>query len=527
MHDNNFEHELKGKINKYTRKYNNKYMVYFKTIFYCLTKMLKFPSRNKGNKIPKLPEDVLRIAIRLDGGLGDVLVYGLWLKEFSKIIKQPFLIDVFPSKNDMVSECSFKENSFINKIYNFNKFEDNIKNYDLTIAFRRFPHIVSFDEEKIKKYSENLLDFIEKYNNFQTNNNKFFTNNAFCDTLIDLYSICKGQKRIQQPDIDGLLNIDEKAKTYLPLNPKTFSFLEQNNLKNTQYITITRSVELIYNQEENVRLWPIEYYEELISTIKQEFPNIKIVQLGVSRCEELKGIDINLLGKTSLEEIKTILKDSILHIDGECGMVHVKHFLYGKSAVFFGQTAIEYLGYENNINLKSNGCAHWCEWILDDWQTHCLRGFKQPPCMTELKPDYVFENIKPYLNSVVSTEEKNVEIKEIKSVQEFFDNNDIQNSKIVFYGKEFLNIATNLNKNNKIYIYDDKIDNEQIENAKNSNILLDWGDIYNIPEENDSCDYVFAKDLSTFENPEFAKKELKRITKNNQTILLERKTDEQ
>ena len=303
----------------------------------------------------------------------------------------------------------------------------------------------------------------------------------------------------------------------MPLSAESFDILDKYDLKNKQYITITRSVELTKSQNNNVRLWPIAYYQELIKKMKQKYPEVKLVQLGVSRCEELRGIDVNLLGKTTLEEVKAILKHSLLHIDGECGMVHTKHFLYGKSAVFFGQTAIEYLGYENNINLKSNGCPHWCEWIVDDWQTHCIRGYDEPPCMTELKPDYVFENIVPYLDSVVNKPEKQIEIQEVDDLKTYFENNVLSNKKIIFYGREFYDIAKNLvQNNNQITIYNSKLDNKEIKEAKNLGIHMDYGDIYNIPEDDDSCDLYI---LNVMPNNEFAANEIKRVA--NKILLSE------
>ena len=484
----NFGPDLRGKVNKYVRKYNNKYNVYLRVIFYCLTQMFKVPKHVRSSIAP-LPNDSLRIAIRLDGGLGDVLVYGLWVKEFSKIIKSNFYIDVFPSKSKMISNTVFTEGTFINKIYNYSDFEDNYKKYDLAIAFKRFPFIVYYDYSKIKSFSDNLNKIIYKYNCFQKNNGKFFINGASCDTLIDLYSICRNEKRIQQPDINNILDITEKSKMFLTLDPKSFDVLDRYNLGNIKYITVN--------------------YEKLIMDIKQKYPDIKFVQLGISRCEELKGIDINLLGQTNLEEVKAILKHSVLHIDGECGMVHVKHFLYGSSVVMFAQTAIEYLGYDNNINLRSNGCSHWCEWIVDDWQTHCIRGYKTPPCMTELKPEYVFENIVPYLDKVLNDQPKQLEVKEIQNIKDYFEKNMPTDKKIVFFGKNFYTIAKILAKYNKVSIYDYKLNNSEIQESKELGILMDYGDIYNIPEEDNSTDLLVMN--KSFGTNDYLLKEVKRI----------------
>ena len=515
MKFDNYEKELTDKIIVYTKRYDNKYIVYFKTIIHCFTKMLNIPTIRIPNRcvdtVEKLPDEIFRIAVRLEGGLGDIIVYSLWVKEFSKFIKEEFKIDVFPSSNTLISKAAFKEGSIVNKIYNADCFKKNIENYDIAIAFRRFPYIVYYNNKKLTKKSANLQSLIDKYNQFQQENMKFFTDSSY-DTLIDLYSICRGEKRIQQPDIGGLLHIDNNTKLYLPLKNESFEILDKYNLKCNGYITLTRSIDLAFNQNGNIRLWPLNYYEELIIKLKKKYPDIKFVQLGVPRCEEIKGVDVNLLGKTDLEEVKAILKHSLLHIDGECGMVHVKHFLHGKSVVLFGQTAIEYLGYDNNINLKSNACSHLCEWIADDWQTRCIRGYEQAPCMVELKPQYVFEKIVSYLDSVVYKCEKHLVVKEYDDVKSYFIQNHVCDKRIVFYGKEFYDIAkTVAENNNTVAVYDEKLDNALIHEARNLKITVDYGDIYNIPEENDSIDIFVCNSFNNSTNEKYALEEIKRV----------------
>ena len=92
MKFDNYEKELTDKIIVYTKRYDNKYIVYFKTIIHCFTKMLNIPTIRIPNRcvdtVEKLPDEIFRIAVRLEGGLGDIIVYSLWVKEFSKFIKE-------------------------------------------------------------------------------------------------------------------------------------------------------------------------------------------------------------------------------------------------------------------------------------------------------------------------------------------------------------------------------------------------------------------------------------------------------
>ena len=499
-----------AKLNKYAKKYNNVYVIFFKILFSIISLTFSFPTHFGKGKIEKLSKEYLRIAIRFEGGLGDILVYTVWVKEFSKLFNCKFIIDVFPSKNLGIANAAFKKNTFVNNVYEYGLFDDNYYKYDAAISFRRFPYFLKADTKRIKKLAPEFLSFVEHYQQFKSRYIKFFVYSASLDTLIDLYSICRGEKRIQQPDIDNLLGITEqKTKMYCALSPEAFSILDEYGLKNSKYITITRSVELSQNHADNIRLWSIDYYKSLIDMLKAKYPEVKIVQLGIPRCEVLPDIDIDLRGKTNLEQLKVVIKHSLLHIDGECGMVHLKHFLYGKSAVLFGQTAIEYLGYENNINLKSDACNHWCEWIADDWQNNCIRGFKYPPCMKELKPEYVFENIVPYLDSVINPQEKEFEIIKTDDINKYFEQNDFNNKKIIFFGKEFYDIALKVKTNNNyVTLYDSQLDNSMIKKAEDYGVLVEYGDIYNIPEDDNSCDILITNSLN--ENDEFAIKEIKR-----------------
>lgn len=429
---------LVSRIIRYEKKYSSVYFILTKTASYCLRETSNLLVKNLLNKFNKVNTNKLSIAIRLDGGIGDNLVLTLWVKEFSKHLDENCFIDLFPNINRNNLGVVAQEHTFVNKVYVLEQFNSLKNKYNVVICFRRFPYFEKFNL-RTDCLSSDTLYFLnllhEKYTSFYKDNSKFFILGSSVDTLIDLWSICRGEKRIQQPDIDNLFNISEKTPLYLSLQDLSYKAYLDYGLNKKKYITITRSVDQNYDINNNVRCWPLKYYEELIRLLKKVFPELYFVQLGPSTSIPIDGVDLNLLGKTSLEEVKGILKQSLLHIDGECGMVHIKHFLNGVSVVLFAQTSIEYLGYSNNINLKSDGCPHWCEWISDNWQNHCIRGFKNPPCMEELKPEYIFDNIYPVLNRILSSKEKKISIQDI-SVSEF-NIKDIQDKgKFVLWGLE-------------------------------------------------------------------------------------------
>ena len=108
------------------------------------------------------------------------------------------------------------------------------------------------------------------------------------------------------------------------------------------------------------------------------------------------------MGKTSLEQVKVILKNSCLHIDNEGGYTHIRHAISGgKTAVLFGPTSVDFFGYSDNINIKGEGCETFCEWCTANWQEVCVRGFTYPPCMYSITPEAVFRRISSYLKEVL------------------------------------------------------------------------------------------------------------------------------
>ena len=527
MKKENFYKTLVDRVNVYSKRYPNSYPVSVLKLIWFMFKSLfhNYRQKQENQEIAKFYiDEKLTVAVRLDGDFGDIIVYSMWVKEFFKYMDFDIAIDVYAHQNEEIGTCIFKKNTFIHEVYPKDAFEVKHQNYDVSIGFRRHPYIYSINNhERIKKEYTKLDILINEYQKFKTDNEKFFNYGPILDTSIDLYSIIRNEKRIQAPDIKGLLKINNQTNFFLSLNENNLKFLEEYKLDEFPYITLTRSVATTSNQENNVRLWPLEYYESLINKTKKEFPSLRIIQLGINTNAKIKNCDIDLRGKTSLEDIKVILKYSLLHIDGECGMVHAKRALNGCSAVLFAQTSPSYLGYPENINLKSNACPNWCEWISNQWQNKCIRedidGGGIPICMRELKPEFVFSEIKSKINEKIN--EFNLLFKNIKQEKfTFHINEDLLNKisnqtgkRIIFYGKKYMNYAIKLAKsNNHIILYDEQIEKSEYSTLQQTGILFDFANIYNIPEKNNSCHYVFA-DISN-KNQKFALKELYRILKN-------------
>ena len=128
----------------------------------------------------------------------------------------------------------------------------------------------------------------------------------------------------------------------------------------------------------------------------QAYPDIKVVQVGAKGFSRIEGCDTYALGY-DLEVAKYVLKDSLLHIDCEGGLVHLATQLGTKCVVLFGQTPIKFYAYPDNINLSA-GCCHNCYWLTNDFTT-CYRGQSEPECMRAITPEMVMEAVRRYLDT--------------------------------------------------------------------------------------------------------------------------------
>jgi hypothetical protein len=314
--------------------------------------------------------------------------------------------------------------------------------------------------------------------------------------MIEHWSILRKKKRIQQADQCQMLGISDSSSTFLSLDSASMEILSTLGLQDTPYITLQRGTnhhDSLYN---STKLWPLRFYEKFVESFHEKYRHIKIIQLGYSpnTCASIPGVDIDLIGKTSLKELAILLKHSLFHLDGESGMVHMKKFLNGRSIVLFGPTSVDVFGYPENINITGDGCPSWCEWVSNDWSKTCLRGFKEAPCMASITPEmvmdaadkilrekkdyaYAVEKNSPAENELVDYIRSQSSGKEIKIV-------DIFNRQGLALAKELRKFFQD------ITVFDLNFQFDSFAKAEAEGLKLEYGCLYNIALPDDSSDVV-------------------------------------
>ena len=363
--------------------------------------------------------DNIQIAIRICGGFGTAVVRINYVYKFYQYLNGDKVeLFIYGHRNEEMNDALFAGQSFIKEYYNEDEFKNICKEkFDLIFEVDVLPKIYHIKWDKIQSNTR-LCDLLKHWEDiFNDPYYEFYykENIRWSKPYVFRKLISEGYNCLNSADIDRILGVGNDYTIPMVCFNDMDATLEKFGLNNKRFITVQRGGNNKLNSTELVKMWPFEKYCELIEMLHKEYPDIVIVQLGESleHCRTIDGVDINLLGKTSWEDLKILLSKAVLHIDGECGMVHLRKALRGgPSVVIFGQTPVDYFGYEGNINISSNVCADWCLELIDGWEYRCPKRITPAPCINSISSEIVFDKIQNFFNndkSVLFTHDKYIE----------------------------------------------------------------------------------------------------------------------
>lgn len=343
-----------------------------------------------------------KIAFILNGGLGSVLIGAEYIKKFHDTFEKDNNLEIYAycSPSQSVSDCIMRGANFITAYYTHRGFNDEMKKkYDIVIEIVFFPY-VHYMKDKLS-ISGVLREYLDKTQAFQKSDemSRLFSLKGNVKPNIYEWGMLNHRDRFHIADPLDLLNIGDEYSYTPAIYKEEDSLLSNWGLEAGKYITMQRGTNSGFSRE-TIRDWPLSYYEKLVCFLKSKYPNYKLIQLGESteNCDEIRGVDVNLLGKTDLEDVKVLLAKALLHIDGECGMVHMRKALKGGvSIVLMGGAPAEFFGYKGNINLEKHPCAHYCHGLSNIWYRRCMR-WRQPKCMAEITPEEVMKKVEDYFS---------------------------------------------------------------------------------------------------------------------------------
>ncbi len=343
-----------------------------------------------------------RIAFVLRGGVGDILIGLNFIQNFSEFFSSrsetPFTIDLFvPRKRGLFETTRVLcwNQPFIRRVNPLGNF---LSGYDLAVEIIRFPLILYARSKKIRSMIPLLGDWLDTVERFYQKHRTANWHGAPGYFLSVQTAFLYGRTRMTQADIDSMIEVKSLFRPSLTLNRE--EILSRFHLKGTPFLTIQRGVGA-GDRNHSTRLWPKTHYEETIRLLRLKYPSLPLLQLGTALNEPLEGVTHDLRGKTSFEEMMILLNAAKCHLDCEAGLVHLRHFLgSGPSVVLFGPTSLDFFGYPENLNLRSDSCPGGCEWLTRDYVRNCPRGLENPPCMSEISVQEVMSAIERVMNRV-------------------------------------------------------------------------------------------------------------------------------
>lgn len=352
-----------------------------------------------------MKEGRIEIAFLTSGGAGTLLLEANFIFCLHEYLRdEPVDFIVYGHKSTELNKAVFGKQSYVKEYFSC---KERVLGYgcDVCIELIFYPNVLKIKNNKtflrrMETKCPKLCMLLHKWQSFAEEDltrRKCLTT-PHRDYGVYALSILKGKNCLDVYDVGDDLNIGKDFTMPIKCEKMEEFILQGYGLGSGNYITFQRGAApaLRAKGTESPKNWPLRYYNELIGYLKLVFPEKKMVQLGESEamCDRMEGIDVNLLGRTDWEELKILLKNAWLHVDGECGMVHLRRALHGgPSVVLFGMTPMEFYGYEGNINIRSKACPHWCARVHDLWMERCVLGGEEPACMAGLRPTEVLDQI--------------------------------------------------------------------------------------------------------------------------------------
>lgn len=355
-------------------------------------------SSDKKDVLVEVDKSKFNVGFLLNGGIGDYVILANYIYKFRQKYDCPLLqIDVLFSRNGEAVESLFGDDIVDRKILieHDEIYGQNIpRKYDMFIDIDRYPLVTNRNLEKINCNQPLLLDYMLEIDRMRMQNPRLFSERPLFDGQSAMISSINNIKRIQQADVGKLLGIRQEFEYPIPVREKSEEYLASLGLKDEKYIVVVSGADPKCGGSQSNKIWSAYYYDDLLGRIKEKYPELVIVQVGANPSEyRFKHVDVDLMGKTSFEDTKVILKYAYLLIGNEGGMVHLRYALHGgKSIVLFGSTDEKFFGYDFNVNIRGKGCAYPCEWLYKDWQLKC-KNKNQYACMWSITPMMVMEKV--------------------------------------------------------------------------------------------------------------------------------------
>jgi len=338
----------------------------------------------------------LSIALKYGPGLGDAIVKKKMFVELTKMA-QGCKVDIYTPSPDFVKSIYSDCESLCRIIDDGGAiYEKECHKYKIAITTTF--NMIHIDAMNFKGLEKCNRDFANKMLALQAKLKEYnLSNKEVVNRFIHIQRMkFLGLNYYNYLNFTKVFHITD-MKVNIPLDEKMLIKFNNMPIKGIQYITLNYGSGAGSGNKDNyvAKQWPYDSTIKLVKLLKNRYPHIRIVQLGSINAKKILGADYYFLGM-NLEIVKYIIKNSILHIDNEGGLVHLGTQLNTKCIVMFGPTQECFFGYPQNINIVIGNC-HDCHFLYDGVDV-CARHMNVPDCMRLITPEKVMEKIDKYIS---------------------------------------------------------------------------------------------------------------------------------
>ncbi|HKG94072.1 MAG TPA: glycosyltransferase family 9 protein, partial [Gemmatimonadaceae bacterium] len=338
---------------------------------------------------PTIPTETLTAAVRIDGGIGDVVLASAFLGALFDGLRR-CEIDVFYHQPE-AAKFALGGARFVRGVHSAAQFAPNERRYDLSVRTAQFVRYAVRDAAKLQRVCPELAGRLREAAARLERVRGLADRQPALDGLWGRISVREGRTFLDNLGALGALPVTRESELFLAPDPAAHRALETHlGGPDARYVTVHDGFDntMPIAPGAATKCWPLEHWGRLVAGLRERHPGLRVVQLGAGKSRRIPGVDVSLVGRTTLHEAAWVLKNARLHVDTDSGLVHVARALHTPAVVLFGPTDAEYYGHAGNMNLAARACGN-CWWSTPDWLARCPRGLARPECMESIAPEAV------------------------------------------------------------------------------------------------------------------------------------------
>jgi hypothetical protein len=335
------------------------------------------------------------LALVFTGGLGDLLVIARFVRDLYGAAG-PFRFDLYcPTPH--IAAWAMRRLPGFHAAYHDILFEHLAGEYDAALRVSQFvvAHRDLVRTDSLRPHPA-LAEVVETVERYRPRIETYISHHPWMDNSLARAAVGEGQtRRTYLHHIAGLRYGGDMLRV-----PYDRTAVARFGLAPRQYVTVHNGFDSGFpiSGRRATKCYP--HFGGVVARLKAALPHLTFVQVGSATSEPIAECDLSLVQRTSLDEVAGLLRQALLHLDNEGGLVHLARCLDTRSAVVFGPTPSDYFGYPGNINIDPPVCGD-CWWLARTWMDRCVKGYPAPRCLAEQDPETVAERVLAVLRPAV------------------------------------------------------------------------------------------------------------------------------